>query len=118
MRLLETEKGRKKFIDRLAHSFIPDERFVQKIPNRLQHGEGVLQLLKSKNAKRNCYIVSANQKIDGKTLPLAEALFHIVNMGAYDGFGTLVSCLPGKLAYYEGEKPHDRYILERRRTTE
>ena len=118
MRLLETKKGREKFIDSLAHSFIPDERFVQEIPTRLQNGDGVLQLLKSKHAKNNCYVISANWKIDGKTLPLAEALFQIVGFGAYDGFGTLVSCIPGKLAYYEGEEPHDRYILERRRIAE
>jgi hypothetical protein len=28
--------------------------------------------------------------------------------------GTLLSCIPGKLAYYEGEGPSDRCILERR----
>jgi len=30
------------------------------------------------------------------------------------GMGTLLSSIPGKLAYYEGEGPSDRCILERR----
>jgi hypothetical protein len=27
--------------------------------------------------------------------------------------GTFVSCIPGRLAYFEGERENDRYILER-----
>jgi hypothetical protein len=27
------------------------------------------------------------------------------------GLGTVISCIPGKLAYYEGELPGDRYVL-------
>ena len=29
------------------------------------------------------------------------------------GMGTLISCIPGELAYYEGESLHARYILQR-----
>jgi hypothetical protein len=28
-------------------------------------------------------------------------------------FGTIVNCVPGKLAYFEGEGPKHRFILER-----
>jgi hypothetical protein len=30
------------------------------------------------------------------------------------GMGTLLSCIPGELAYYEGQAPADRCILARR----
>ncbi len=114
MRLVETKKGRKKFADALAHSFTPDERFARKIPPRLQIDEEILKLLNSKHARSDCYIVSEYSISDGKTLPLPEALFEIVG----SGFGTLVSCIPGKLAYYEGEEPGERYILERHQNAE
>ena len=42
-------------------------------------------------------------------MPLHDALNDVV--GSSDG--TFVSCIPGKLAYFEGEEPNERYILER-----
>jgi hypothetical protein len=29
------------------------------------------------------------------------------------GYGTLISCIPGKLAYFEGEEVNHRFILKR-----
>jgi hypothetical protein len=42
-------------------------------------------------------------------MALGEALLQIVGAGN----GTLISCTPGTLAYYEGEGPSDRCILAR-----
>ncbi len=42
---------------------------------------------------------------------LTDALAAVVGRG----FGTILVCIPGSLAYYEGEDPGERYILERPR---
>jgi hypothetical protein len=47
--------------------------------------------------------------LDARTLPLKEALGLILGMSP----GTLVSCIPGRLAYFEGEEKGARFILER-----
>ena len=44
------------------------------------------------------------------SMPLAEALGEVHAMLR----GTLISCIAGQLAYYEGEDPHERYVLHRR----
>jgi hypothetical protein len=42
-------------------------------------------------------------------LPLHDALLAIVGRGS----GALVSCIPGRLGYYEGEERAARVILRR-----
>ena len=51
--------------------------------------------------------MSDNSSIDGKEMPLKEALLEIVGADA----GALVSCIPGKLAYFEMEGFSERYLL-------
>jgi len=65
--------------------------------------------LRSRGAGDNCHVISENRAIDGKTLSLKAALEKVVGQGS----GTLLSCVPGELAYYEGQAPSDRCILAR-----
>jgi hypothetical protein len=53
--------------------------------------------------------MSDNSDIDNREMPLRDALSKTVAMDA----GTLISCIPGKLAYFEMEGFDGRYILER-----
>jgi hypothetical protein len=55
-----------------------------------------------------CYVLSEDGALDGKELLLADALGQILGRG----MGTFLSCIPGKLAYFEDED--GRWILERR----
>jgi hypothetical protein len=66
--------------------------------------------LRSRGAGATCYVISEAAGLDAKRLPLREALDRVIGYG----MGTLLSCVPGKLAFYEGEGPSDRCILERR----
>jgi hypothetical protein len=66
-------------------------------------------LLEERCAPSNCYVVSENPNIDTATMPLPDALARIGG----SGMGTLVSCLPGQLGYFEGEESGERYVLER-----
>ncbi|HEY8559119.1 MAG TPA: hypothetical protein VIL74_01865 [Pyrinomonadaceae bacterium] len=68
-------------------------------------------MLKARKSPDVCYFISTDEKIDGKELNLLEILENKVGE-CYDG--TIVSCIAGKLAYYEGESAGDRFVLERK----
>jgi hypothetical protein len=53
--------------------------------------------------------MSASSDLDGQEVDLRAALEDVV--GYNDG--TFISCIPGRLAYFEGEGPNERYVLER-----
>jgi hypothetical protein len=70
----------------------------------------LLAHLKKLGAPADCYLISAVDSLDGQTMNLAAALDAVIGIGV----GTLVSCVPGKLALYEGEYgASERLILHR-----
>lgn len=107
--LLSKKKRRSKILESLYHFNDLDPRFVKNIPPNQQTSNKIYSLLKDKGATNMCYIISADLDIDQKTLRLSDALDIVVGSGS----GTLISCVPGRLGYYEGENPGDRCILER-----
>jgi len=107
--LLASPRRRAKFLSVLAHGFQPDMRFARRLLGSDSHTSAIERTLRELGAPAICHCVSDNPKLDGKDLPLAEALAATVGYG----MGTLISCLPGELAYYEAEDPAERYILRR-----
>ena len=105
--LLDSERGRKKVRLSLDHFKDLNPRFCQEP----KPSDSVHAALSSFGAPSNCYVISSNDKLDGREMNLGEALKEIVGFG----FGSFISCIPGKLAYFEGEGPSDRFIC--RRTT-
>jgi hypothetical protein len=109
LELLKSEKGRKKVRAGLYHCRDIDQRFARLLDPKDQTTEGVEQILRSKGAPERCYLFSAENDLDGREMDLSEALFEVVGSNS----GTLVSCIPGKLGYFEFEDIGERYILER-----
>jgi hypothetical protein len=107
--LLKNSAGRKKFRLALPHFKAIDPRYSHKIPTRLQSSWGIFSLLKAKGAPEQCHILSENTALDGKQMKLSKALEAVIGYG----MGTFISCIPGRLAYYESETPGERYVLER-----
>ncbi len=107
--MLSSQKMRKKILENLYHLNDLDERFMIRVPNDKQQTQNIYGLLKEKKSPDICYFISTDSEIDGKELDLLEVLENKVGE-CYDG--TIVSCIAGKLAYYEGESPGERYILE------
>ena len=103
-------KTRQKFLLELAHFNSLDRRYLLTIPPNDQHPKNMARLLTQKGAPPSCWITSEDRRLDGKELPLLETLEQVV--GAQ--MGTFLSCIPGKLAYFEGEAMGSRWILERR----
>lgn len=103
--LISTSKGRKKFRTYIAHfkdlnknkcTLIDCEDFVQ-----LYH------LLKSKGAPDICYIISEHSNYDMQNLSLLLAIKSLFN----SGISYFLSCIPGKLVYYEGEERNQKILL-------
>jgi hypothetical protein len=108
---LSSPKNREKFTKELAHFRWFDARFASAVPWKVdpklklwdRHVQGidnVSRLLKSKGAGQTCWIISKDSKLDGQGLPLESVLESVIG----SGMGTILSCISGKLAYYEGEE--------------
>lgn len=107
---LANAKSRDKFVCELAHFRWFDARFASPVPWKPdpklglweRHLDGIRrieQLLKSKGAGNACWATSEDANLDGKELELDEALEEVVGHGV----GTILSFIPGELAYHEGE---------------
>ena len=108
LEMLSKPKRRKDITASLAHFKHLDMRYAVQIPPRQQHTADIFQLLRLRGAPETCYALSEDSELDGKQTPLSEALKEVVGRG----IGTFLSCLPGRLAYFEDED--QRWILERK----
>ena len=107
--LLGHPKHRRKFTNELAHFKWLDERFANPIPSRTAHTAAELvQLLRKKGAGKRVWVISDDSAIDAKEMLLDEAMTHIWGRQ----IGTILSCLPGKLAFFSGEEMKSERLLE------
>src|SRR5262245_62041045 len=106
--LASGSQGRTKFRRALAHLRDLDDRFVRPIPSGPLE-QTVLKVLRELGAPETCYVLSERDDLDDRELELEDALDSIIGHGA----GALLSCIPGRLAYFEGEGPGDRCVLYR-----
>ena len=65
------------------------------------------ELLATKGAGSRCWVISVNSVLDSRELDLREALDETIG----SGMGTIISCVAGKLGYFEDEDV--KYILQR-----
>ncbi len=106
---LAQPKTRKKMVHKLYHFHDLDPGFAHRIPARDQDVVTIHRLLRTKGAPETCYALSTDDALDGQTVALRQALETVVGRWG----GTLLSCVPGKLGYFEGEEQNERYLLER-----
>ena len=107
---LANPRKRKKFTESLSHFHWFDARYATPIPwkvdptlklweRHIQGIENIQRLLKSKGAGLTCWVLSEDSEIDGREMDLSAALKHVSGRE----IGTILSCIPGKLAYFESE---------------
>lgn len=106
---LSSPKRRPKFLRELYHFGDFDPKWILELSGAVKSAEGLTTELERRGAPDRAYLVSAHVELDGKTLPLNEAVYDVY--GRADG--TIVCCVPGRLAYFEGEGFKNRYILHR-----
>jgi hypothetical protein len=109
MALLTKRGGRAKFRAKLAHFADLDPRFASSVSGTDATPEALERLLKAQGAPSVCYCLSENSDLDNRELSLGDALMQVVGYG----MGTFLSCLPGQLAYFEGEGQREHYVLRR-----
>ncbi|WP_026692042.1 hypothetical protein [Peribacillus kribbensis] len=111
---MSSDKKRKNALNRLCHSYRTTlrEEYMFDIAKPNSDPEAIVKLLKENGAGNSCYVISWDEEIDGKELPLLTALEHAVGMG----MPSIISCIPDKLAYFEAEQevlPSPRFLLKR-----
>lgn len=99
------EKRRGECLNRLNHCSDLNPKYVSWLPSNAD----VVGLLKQAGSPKQVYLVSGSSRLDGRTMPLEEA---ISVMPEY-GWGTIVSCIAGQLAYYYDEEGVRRALLKR-----
>ena len=108
LELLFNARRRRDVTSQLAHFKHLDMRWVVKLPPSVRLSSQLFQVLKEKGAPDVCWAISEDDDLDGKYLLLKEALNTIVGRG----IGTFLSCLPGRLIYFEDED--EGWIMERK----
>jgi hypothetical protein len=106
LNLLQTKKGRVKFRKYIPHFKDINTQFCRNIKNLNTPGE-LHEILKSEGASDICYIISEHSDYDSLSMNLSEAIQLLLN----SGIAFFLSCIPGKLVYYEGEDTNERYLL-------
>ena len=69
----------------------------------------VAATLRKLGAPPTCYVMSADSNLDEREMPLGDALVAILGKGN----GAFVSCIPGRLGFYEYEDMKSSYLLTR-----
>lgn len=93
----------------LRHAVRLDPRSRQHLTGSDTFSRPVETILRGLGAPPTCYVIAANSDLDGREMPLAEALDAIIGMGD----GAFVSCIPGRLGYFEYEDMKSSYLLSK-----
>ena len=107
---LANPKKRRKFVDEFAHhgTYILAPECLRSIEPSQQNPDSIYAILRGLGAPDACHLISEDTNFDGKEMELLAALKRIIGYG----MGTVISCLPGRLGYFEGEV-RERYILQK-----
>lgn len=101
----DKEKPRAKWTDKLNHAPGLKPEHASWLPSNAD----IVTQLKQKGAPETCSIISNSSRLDGKSMPLEEAVEEVKR----DGWGSVLICIPGKLGYYYGESGERRALLTR-----
>lgn len=97
--------------EHLPHESRWDPRYVVPIAAAHQTARRIGEELERRGAGPDLpvYVLSASPRLDARRCTLEEALRDVVGSSS----GTVICCIPGRLAYYEGEEAGRRFILSR-----
>lgn len=93
----------------LDHSVRLHPLSCKHLNGREADASSVAATLRKLGAPPTCFVVSADSDLDGREMPLVDALNAIIAKGN----GAFVSCIPGRLGFYEYEDMKSSYLLSR-----
>ncbi|HEY3399724.1 MAG TPA: hypothetical protein VGK03_03755 [Geothrix sp.] len=108
IQFLADPKQRKELLHRLSRHLPCLPAFATVVPSHQDFPGELEKLLVAKGAGPTCHVMAAGLKADGRELPLREAL----NQACLSESGAILSCLPGRLAYYRPASPAPGVVLE------
>jgi len=106
---LSNPKRRREILKQLNHKLPYIPTLGREVPDELDFPDELERLLKAKGAGPTCHVMVDGLKMDGREMPLGEALKAI----CLHGLGAVLSCIPGYLAYYKPQSPGRGVMLER-----
>lgn len=107
---LSNPKRRLEFTQKLAHFDGFEPRYVSRITASVAHtAEELAAVLRSKGSTEMIWAISGNKELDGRAWLLDEALKTVWG----SSYGTILSCIPGKLAFFRGEEMKSETLLQR-----
>jgi hypothetical protein len=106
---LQSPERRADFLRSLYHFRDFDSAFIAPLIKGMASPAELVAELRRRGAGAECYVISADPDLDGVTDVLENVIVRVLSGGE----GTIVCCVPGCLAYYEGEPPDNRFILHR-----
>jgi hypothetical protein len=107
---LEKVKEASEFMALMTDLVCLDERYCVKLPKGSREDDVRFVMGYILKFKLNgCTIYSKDNAINNKKFSINEALTIVVG----SSISSLISFLPGKFAYYEGESPENRYVCLR-----
>ena len=109
LEIIAKPKKKANLLAELSHFKALNPKFMVARHSNQVNPFAITKLLRAKGAGATCCVMSENSDLDGREMDLETALNETV--GAQ--MGTLISCIPGRLGYFEGED--GRCILERLR---
>lgn len=102
-------KRRQDVRELLDHAIDLDPRYCRHLTGSESRAGAVERLLRSLGAPETCFVISADEDLDGREMLLADAVGAV--SGGYSG--TFISCIPGKLGYFEYEDRGSAYLLRK-----
>ncbi len=102
-------KRRKDVRALLDHAVQLDRRYAQHLQGRDASARSAEATLRKYGAPKTCYLISADAALDGQEMQLSDALDTIG--ASYSG--AFISCIPGKLGYFEYEDMKSAYLLKK-----
>lgn len=105
--ILSNPRLRHKFTNQLAHFADFDPKYRVSLPSNKLFVDNIALELQRRHSPSIVFAISEDPFLDEKEFPLVDALKQIVGRG----MGTVLSCIPGRLAFVETED--ERFILER-----
>lgn len=107
LQLLANRRRRAEILARLDRKLDYLPEFATEIPEDQDHPEALERLLRAQGAPATCHVLANGLRLDGCEAPLKEALKAV----CLHGNGSVLSCIPGRLAYYRPEAPGRGVLL-------
>jgi len=105
--IVANSRLRHKFTSLLPHFKDFDPQYRLPIPSNKLFVDNIARELDKRHSPKIVFAISEDPALDQREIPLVHALPQIVGRG----MGTILSCIPGRLAFVETED--ERFILER-----